>query len=66
VLGQQITRRDDRVGCHPICGNCGQPMRIVRRGARHDGRGYYELQTFTCGSCNNRIERNVNTDGTPH
>jgi hypothetical protein len=30
------------------------------------GRGYYELQTFTCGSCNDRIERKVNTDGTPH
>jgi hypothetical protein len=51
---------------YPACQNCGKRMRIVGRGVRYDHSGYYERQVFTCGTCDHRIERNVNTNGTPH
>jgi len=65
VLDQQWMRRG--VGASfSVCQNCGKRMRIVRRGPRSDDLGYYERQVFTCGSCDQRIEREVNTDGTLH
>ena len=49
---------------YPICRNCGESMRIIRRGSRVDERGYFERQEFVCANCNIRLERRVTTDGT--
>jgi hypothetical protein len=64
VLDQQRKRRGVGVS-YPACQNCGKRVRIVQRGPRSDDSGCYERQVFACGSCDHRIERYVNTDGTP-
>jgi C4-type Zn-finger protein len=47
----------------PACPNCGDAMRLRNR--RPDAAyGFrFERQTFTCGTCNFRVERSVDVDG---
>jgi hypothetical protein len=72
ALRESSTARDrltmrPGVGVHyPACQNCGERMRMIRRGPRHDATGYYEHQVFACGACDHRVERNLNTAGRPH
>ena len=47
----------------PICPECKNTMRLSRR-APHPTRGYaFELQTFTCRSCQHEIERAADIGG---
>lgn len=49
---------------YPICQDCNECMRIIRRGPHVDERGYFERQEFACAKCDLRVERRVMTDGT--
>jgi hypothetical protein len=63
------SQREPRIfgaGDAPECPDCSKPMRLTRRGPRVDHGGYYEFRIFMCRACDHKIERSINTDGTPH
>jgi C4-type Zn-finger protein len=49
----------------PTCPNCGDAMRLRHRSPDEAYGFRFERQTFTCASCNFRIERSVDADGKP-
>ena len=56
---QQRKPRSFGAGDRLACPNCSKSMFLSRRSPDAE----YERQTFTCPSCDHRIERTVDVDG---
>ena len=56
---QQRKPRSFGAGDRLACPNCSKPMFLSRRSPDAE----YERQTFTCPTCDHRIERTVDVDG---